>query len=111
MVWLPADRLDVETEAVPLASVPVPKLTPPSRKVTVPPGVPTAGLEAVTVAVKVVDWPNTVGFTEEETVVTVFRLTTNCAMPVFHAPAPPAVLNSFSDQKVLPSDGSTPVPL
>src|ERR1700694_1254053 len=37
----------------------------PFLKVTVPLGVPAPGTTAVTVAVNVVDWPNTVGFTDE----------------------------------------------
>ena len=38
---------------------------PPSRKVTLPAGVPAPGLLAVTVAVKVTDFPNTDGLAEE----------------------------------------------
>ena len=56
--------------------VPVPIEFPPSRKVTVPVGVPTPGANADTVAVNVTDWPNTDGFTEEVTVVVVSALIT-----------------------------------
>src|SRR5438874_11716111 len=44
---------------------------PPSRKVTVPAGVPAPGLLAVTVAVKVTDCPDTDGLAEELTGVVV----------------------------------------
>jgi hypothetical protein len=37
----------------------------PSRKVTVPVGVPVAGATAETVAVKVTDWPGSDGLTED----------------------------------------------
>src|SRR5690348_3518772 len=57
--------------------MPVPMLTPPSRKVTVPVAVPENW--GATVAVKVVDWPNTEGFTEEEmTVAVVLAWLTDC---------------------------------
>src|SRR5437588_790965 len=52
-------------------SVPVPRVPAPSLKVTVPVGVPEPGELAVTVAVKVTDWPNTEGFAEETIVVAV----------------------------------------
>ena len=48
--------------AVPPLSVPVPRMVAPSSKVTLPVGVPVAGLMAVTVAVKVTDCPKTEGF-------------------------------------------------
>src|SRR5437764_7099172 len=76
MVWLPTANADVEMLAVPLLKLPVPNVLAPSKKVTVPPGVPTAEPEADTVAVKVVDWPNTVGLTELVTVVAVAPLFT-----------------------------------
>ena len=51
--------------ATPADSVPVPNwvagVVVLSRKVTIPVGVPIAGAVAVTVAVKVTDWPNTDG--------------------------------------------------
>jgi hypothetical protein len=54
---------------MPLESVPLPIETPPSRKVTVPVGVPVPGAIALTVAVNVTVWPNTDGFADEVTVV------------------------------------------
>src|SRR5262249_25073599 len=64
--WLPTARAAVANVATPLAfSVAVPRLVVPSRKVTVPVGVPVAGATAVTVAVKVTDWPNTTGLADE----------------------------------------------
>src|SRR5712691_8943118 len=49
---------------------------PPSRKVTIPVGVPTAGGTPVTVAVKVTGCPKTDGFCEEVTVVVVLPFAT-----------------------------------
>ena len=54
-----------------LFRVPVPRVLPPSLKVTAPVGVPAPGLFAVTVAVKVTDCPNTDGLAEELTNVVV----------------------------------------
>jgi hypothetical protein len=72
MEWLPTDRLDVVNEAIlPVPSVDVPSETLPSRKVTVPVGVPG---EPVTVAVKVTAWPDRDGLSEETMVVVVFLL-------------------------------------
>ena len=59
---MPTDKPAVEKLAVPLDNVPLPILVPPSLNVTVPVGVPEPGPLAVTVAVKVIDWPNTDGF-------------------------------------------------
>ncbi len=47
--------------ATPPVSVPEPMVVAPSLKVTLPVGVPAPGLTAATVAVKVTDWPETVG--------------------------------------------------
>jgi hypothetical protein len=55
--------------AAPLAfsvTGPAPRVVVPSRKVTVPVGVPVAGATAATVAVKVTDWPSEDGFKLEE---------------------------------------------
>jgi hypothetical protein len=61
------DSADVENVATPPAlSVPVPSKVAPSRKVTVPVGVPA---RLVTVAVKVTDWPKVEGFGEPVTIV------------------------------------------
>jgi len=52
--WDPTERDDIAGEvAIPPASVPVPRTVGPSRKVTVPVGVPLLGAVAFTVAVKV----------------------------------------------------------
>ena len=62
--------------ATPPASVPVPILLPPSKKVTVPDGVPDPGEAAETVAVKVTLWPNVDGLTDDTMPVEVFALAT-----------------------------------
>src|SRR5437588_11918452 len=62
IVWLPIVSDEVEKVAVPPDSVLLPMLTPPSENVTVPVGVPVPGATALTVAVNVTVWPNTVGF-------------------------------------------------
>src|ERR1051326_227523 len=49
----------------------LPKARPLVRNWTVPVGVPAPGATALTVAVKVTDWPNTDGFTDEDTDVAV----------------------------------------
>ena len=57
-------------------SVPLPMTVIPSRKLTVPAGVPAPGLTTATVAVKVTDWPKTDGLTEEVRLVVVLALLT-----------------------------------
>ena len=57
-------------------SAPVPITVTPSRKFTVPVGVPAPGLTTATVAVKVVDCPKTVGLTDEVRLVVVLALFT-----------------------------------
>src|SRR5437016_2649901 len=59
--WLATDKLLVVKVAMPPLSVPVPRIVEPSLNVTVPAGVPKPGDGAVTVAVKVTDWPSTDG--------------------------------------------------
>jgi hypothetical protein len=60
MAWLVTDNPAVANVAWPVAfSVAVPSAVGPSRKVTVPVGLPAPGAAAATVAVKVTDWPNT----------------------------------------------------
>ena len=54
----------------------MPNVFVPSLKLTVPVGVPAPGETALTVAVKVTDWPETDGFAEEATVVVVLALFT-----------------------------------
>src|SRR5439155_22484695 len=68
----PPLRLEVWNVARPVASsVPLPRVVPPSLKVSVPLGVPAPGATAVTVAVKVTGWPAPTGLGEEESVVVV----------------------------------------
>ena len=55
----------------PLKVTGAPKATPSIENCTVPVRVPAPGDTALTVAVKVTDWPNTEGLTEEATVVVV----------------------------------------
>src|SRR5262249_7243224 len=68
MEWLPTDRAGVVNVAVPLVSVVVLSVLLPSRKVTLPVGVPPA---EATVAVKVTGWPNTAVVRAEEVTVVV----------------------------------------
>ena len=58
--------------------MPVPSVVAPSLNVTVPLGVPAPGDAALTVAVKVTDWPNTDGLNEDASVVVVSALVTVC---------------------------------
>lgn len=76
MVWLPGARADVVKVAIPPLSVPVPIGLPPSKKVTVPVGVPDPGATGETVAVKVTDCPKTGRLNDEVTVVVVLALLT-----------------------------------
>ena len=58
IAWLPLVNLDVVKTALPaVLNVTVPNLLAPSKKVTVPLGLPAPGLTTATVAVKVTDWP------------------------------------------------------
>jgi hypothetical protein len=74
MEWLPTDREEVLKDALPLLRVALPREVAPSLKVTLPVGVPVV-LE-LTVAVKVTDWPDTEGLTDEITPVVVDALFT-----------------------------------
>src|SRR5262245_11079657 len=66
MAWPPAAAKLVVNAAVPSAlTAKVPRMTLPSRNVTVPVGAPAPGATAATVAVKVTDWPVTAGLTDE----------------------------------------------
>jgi hypothetical protein len=69
IVWLPTVRDELAKVALPELKLDVPSVATPSKNVTVPVGVPEPGATALTVAVKVTDWPNTEGFTDEVTVV------------------------------------------
>ena len=62
-------RDEIAKVATPPLNVPVPSVVPPSLKVTLPVGVPLPGAAAVTVAVKVTDWPKTEGFADDVTAV------------------------------------------
>ena len=57
-------------------SVPLPITVVPSRKLTVPAGVPAPGLTTAIVAVKVVDCPKTDGLTDDVRLVVVLALFT-----------------------------------
>jgi hypothetical protein len=73
------ERAEVFKVAMPEPlSVPVPSVAKPSLKVTVPLAVPEPGALAVTVAVKVTDWPNTEGLAEDVRAVVVASLFTVC---------------------------------
>ena len=73
--------MEVANVATPPASVPVPSVVAPSLNVTVPVGVPDAGDAAATVAVKVTDWPNTLGLAEDPSDVVVAPWFTVCVRP------------------------------
>jgi hypothetical protein len=62
--------------ALPELKVAVPSVEAPSRNVTLPVGIPVLGATALTVAVKVTDWPNTDGFAELVTVVELLAMLT-----------------------------------
>jgi hypothetical protein len=66
--------------ALPELKVAVPSVVAPSRKVTVPVGVPAPGATALTVAENVTLCPNTDGFTDEVTVAELLALLTVCVM-------------------------------
>jgi hypothetical protein len=70
------DSEAVEKVATPPVSVPVPITVAPSRKLTVPVGVPAPGLTAATVAVSVTDCPKTDGLVLEMRLVVVLALLT-----------------------------------
>jgi hypothetical protein len=57
MVWPVTEREEMAKVAVPALRVPEPIGVPPSRNSTEPVGVPAPGATALTVAVKVTDWP------------------------------------------------------
>ena len=74
MEWVPFDSVVVVNFALPLLSVPVPKMEEPFLKMTVPLGVP----PDLTVAVKVTDSPNFEGFSEEASEVELAAFFTVC---------------------------------
>ena len=76
------DNDEVEKVVLPLDNVLLPMLTPPSRNVAVPVGVPEPDVGA-TVAVKVTLWPKTDELSDDDTVVVVLALPlTVCVMAV-----------------------------
>jgi len=85
MEWLPTARAEVVKVAVPADSVPVPSTLAPSRKLTLPVGVPPVPM---TVAVNVTDCPERDGFGDDPRVVVV-----GCApdrlVSVTSLPSPP----------------------
>lgn len=75
ILCVPVVRLDTKNDVWPLELTDcVPSGVAPSKRVTCPVSVPDGLL--VTLTVKVVDWPNTVGLTEEVIVVVVADLLT-----------------------------------
>ena len=79
IVWVPRVRVKVVNVAWPAVMATLAaKVVAPSVKVTVPPGVPTPGPTAATVAVKVTVWANTDGLGAELTVVLLEALFTTC---------------------------------
>src|SRR6266516_4415702 len=74
----PTANVEVVNVAVPPDRVPVPSVVAPSRKVTVPLGLPAPGATGATVAVKVTLCPKTDGLADEATVVVVLALLTVC---------------------------------
>src|SRR5215470_17458337 len=65
MEWEPTASEDVVKVAWPEASMPVPRLVPPSENATVPVGVVARSQAALTVAARVTGCPNTEGFADE----------------------------------------------
>jgi hypothetical protein len=78
--WLAVASKALMNVAWPPLSVPVPIIVAPSKKDTVPVGVPAPGALAVTDAVNVTDCPKTLGFTDEPTLLDVVSLFTTCEM-------------------------------
>jgi len=86
MVCEPTASADVENAAMPPGSrVAVPRVVLPSRKVTVPVGVPVV---PVTVAVKVTESPKVDGFFDDDTAV--FDVNALSARRTTSLPSPPA---------------------
>ena len=73
---MPTASDEVVNVALPPVRLAVPRVEAPSRKVTVPVGVPAPGETALTVAVNVTAWPDADGFTDEVTVVELEALLT-----------------------------------
>jgi hypothetical protein len=110
--WEPRASVDVENDAAPPLSVPVPSVVAPSRNVTVPVGIPPV---PVTVAVNVTGWPIVEGLTEEpSTVVVALRLFTTCVttddvlMAKFESPEYFAVIECDPTARVVVANVATP---
>ena len=82
MEWVATLKAEVTNVAVPELSVPVPSEVVPSKNSTLPVGVPAPEPVTLTVAVKVTDWPQTEGLTDEVTAVDVLALFTTCERTV-----------------------------
>jgi hypothetical protein len=78
IVWLVRDSELVESVALPFVRETVPKVVAPSLNMTLPAGVPPPGATAVTVAVKVTDWPKFEGLSDDVTTEDVDALFTTC---------------------------------
>jgi hypothetical protein len=74
--WLPITSDEVVKVPLPEVRLAVPRVVEPSKKVTVPVGVPTPGEEALTVAVNVTAWLKDDGLSDEVTVAELFALLT-----------------------------------
>lgn len=68
MLWLPTASVVLVNVVCPFVRVPVPRVVVPSRNVTVPVGVPVAGMTAATVAVNVTDVPSPAGLRDDVSV-------------------------------------------
>src|SRR5260370_243972 len=83
LAWTAPDRDEVVYVACPLVRVwGPPSAEAPSINCTVPVGTPAPGSTGATVAVKVTDWPELDGFTEEVPAALVLALLTTCGLPV-----------------------------
>lgn len=78
MVWLPTAKVEVVRVATPRLRLALPIELPSARKVTLPVGVPAPAPIAVTVAVKLTDWPKTLGLGAEATPAAVKAMLTVC---------------------------------
>ena len=80
IVCAPVESAAVASEAVPPESAELPSEVAPLKNVTRPVGLPAPGAVTRTVAVSVVDCPNTVGFGLLETLVAVAAVLTTCVV-------------------------------
>ena len=82
MECVPTDKVLSDKVAWPLARLALPSEVLPSMKVMLPLGVPAPGATAVTMAVKVTAWPDTVWLAEEVSVAAVVALLMICPSAV-----------------------------